>query len=156
MTLKSSSSPTVSTASVVSWTALATAAALLVSAAVVAAPQHRQAGGKMQVAFAQIDANGDGAVSRAEYDAHLAAIGQIIDLNSDGSVSFEEAKAYREAKREERARARFARLDSDGDGVISTTEVAQRQERRFERLDRNDDGVVEESELRRRGSRGRG
>ena len=74
----------------------------------------------------------------------------------DGVVSFEEAKAAREAKREERARARFNRQDANGDGVVTVDEIGGRAAKMFERLDANGDGVVTRDELPRRGGHHRG
>jgi Ca2+-binding EF-hand superfamily protein len=105
-------------------------------------------------AFERIDTDADGVVTRAEFDAHIAARQAALDGNADGSVSFEEAAAFRAAQREERARERFARLDTDGDGVVSTAEASAGQERIFTFLDRNDDGAVSEDELPRRRMRG--
>jgi len=96
--------------------------------------------------FERIDANGDGVVTRAEFDAHLAARQAGLDANGDGFVSFEEAQTFRAAQQEERARERFARMDTNGDGRISVEEASARQARMFEFMDRNDDGVVDADE----------
>jgi len=134
------------------WLALAAAIAAATSLAVNAGPRDggSRGHGGLSNAFERIDANGDGVVSRAEYDAHIAQRQAGLDRNGDGTVTFEEAKAFREAQREARARARFARLDTNGDGIVSVDEAGARSERLFEFLDRNDDGMIERDELPRR------
>ena len=111
--------------------------------------QGRQAGGLLH-AFERIDADADGVVTRAEFDAELAARQAGLDGNNDRAVTFEEARAFRAAQREVRARERFARLDRDGNGVVTTNEISANKLRLFTFLDRNEDGAVEINELPRR------
>ncbi len=149
------------------WLLLATLAGA--SLAVVGSAAAQQHGGKQGqghghghgrgahgMAFDRFDSNDDGVISRAEFDAHVAAREAAIDANGDGAVTYEEAKAFRDAQREARARARFQRLDKDGDGVVSTAETSARLVKMFDFLDANDDGQVDRDELPpRRGMRGR-
>ena len=62
--------------------------------------------------FALVDANRDGAVTRAEFDAYRT-----------------KAQADREAKRGERRTEMFAQLDTNKDGQISQAEFAARPDR---------------------------
>lgn len=62
--------------------------------------------------FALVDANRDGAVTRAEFDGYRA-----------------KAQAERETKRTERRGEMFARLDANKDGQISQAEFAARPDR---------------------------
>jgi hypothetical protein len=101
--------------------------------------KHGRAHGMLK----QMDTDGDGAISRAEFDAHRLSRIAAMDADGDGYVSFEEMEAHRQAQREQRARARFDRLDTDGDGRVSLEELAAMGERRFERMDRNGDGVLD-------------
>ena len=117
---------------------------------------NRHHGSRATAHFEQMDANGDGALTQAEVDAFRAQRASAMDANGDGVVSFEEAKAAREAKREERARARFNRQDANGDGVVTVDEIGGRAAKMFERLDANGDGVVTRDELPRRGGHHRG
>ncbi len=133
-------------------------AALLVgsvSIAATAGPRDRghapaRHGGGFVHAFERIDADGDGVVTRAEFDTFRIERLAGLDADGDGAVTFEEAKAFRQAQREQRARERYARLDTNGDGTVSTDEAASRHERLFGFLDRNDDGNVSRDELPRR------
>ncbi len=67
---------------------------------------------KVKERFAQVDANHDGVVTKAEFDAYRS-----------------KAQADREAKRGERRAEMFARLDTNKDGQISQAEFAARPDR---------------------------
>jgi len=135
------------------WLAIAALVAGSVSIVATAGPRDRgqgRHGGGFLHAFERIDADADGVVTRAEFDAELAARQAGLDANNDGAVTFEEARAFREAQREVRARERFMRLDRDGNGIVTTAEVSANKLRLFTYLDRNEDGAVERDELPRR------
>ena len=120
----------------------------------------------------QVDANADGAVTKAEIEAHRANKFASADTNGDNLVSaseFEEFSiAERERKQAERRAKRFAKLDANGDGMITADEHAaaddKRVDRLFERMDADGDGVITEAERdaakeamkERRGKRGMG
>lgn len=91
--------------------------------------------------FARMDANGDGMISRAEFDAaaeargdhrrgprHGMRHGMRGDRAHGGDLVIAEAQA--------RAAERFARMDADGDGVVTSEErratMAQWRARRGE------------------------
>ena len=105
--------------------------------------------------FAKVDANQDGAITRAEFDALRAEHGREMDANRDGIVTFAEHKAAREAM----AEARFVkRHDQDGDGRVSVAELSARGDKHFDRMDANDDGTITADEMQHRKGmrRGRG
>ncbi len=62
-----------------------------------------------------------------------------IDLNQDGAITREEARAARSRH--------FERLDADQDGVISLEEFQAMVERRFERHDLDGDGRLTREEF---------
>ncbi|SOB87757.1 EF hand [Sphingomonas guangdongensis] len=124
------------------------------------------------------DANGDGAVSRAEFVARAEARFARIDTDRNGSLSRDERRAGR-PDRGRRMAGALQRLDSDGDGKLSRAEFAtgaerrwqrmgarpdtaapdrasfdQRTAARFSRLDRNNDGFLERAELAAMRNRG--
>ena len=76
----------------------------------------------------QFDANADGKITKAEFDAALKARFDKIDANKDGSATHEEfqaaGKAEMEAHRSEMVKARFAELDKDKNGQLSQSEFA--------------------------------
>jgi Ca2+-binding EF-hand superfamily protein len=65
------------------------------------------------------DANNDGRVTRAEFDAGQKARFAAADANRDGFVTPEEMRA---SMRQRMADRRFARLDTDHNGQISKAE----------------------------------
>lgn len=102
------------------------AAAALVSLAI-AQPPARGAG---VFAMLQNDANGDGQVTRAEFDAALKARFATLDLNGDGSATPDEVNVQRHAQAEERRNKtmteRFEMLDTNKNGQLSRAEFSAR------------------------------
>lgn len=78
------------------------------------------------------DADGDQRLSQAEFVGHRMARLTAADADRDGSVTREEMRAAAQARRAERADARFERLDANDDGAISKTEFDARREHRAE------------------------
>lgn len=76
------------------------------------------------------DADNDGRLSQAEFvDGRLGRL-TAADANGDGSATAEEMRTALQARRADRADKRFAKLDADGNGVITRAEFdAARTER---------------------------
>ena len=134
---------------------LAARLAILSSAALLAAPAWAQLGPP------PADMDGDGVVTRAEFDLQAAERFDSADADFDGALSRDEMRAAREARRTAREAARFDRLDADGDGAVSRAEFeaaasARREqaqqrreaqaERRLERFDADGDGRLSNAE----------
>lgn len=89
---------------------------------------------------ATVDANNDGAVTRAEAQAAATARFARMDANNDGRLTAEDRAAVRERRHGER----FTAMDSDRNGSISRAEWdahrAQMAQRRAARSDDDDDG----------------
>lgn len=96
----------------------------------------------------QMDADGDGAISAAEMDAHNADLMANADTDRDGLLTREEFDAYRRKKRDEFREK--TNPDKNRDGVVSLAEHLAAAEERFARLDTNGDGVLSEDERRPR------
>lgn len=143
---------------------------VIAGATYTAMAQHHRGGPRQMLE--QVDANADGAVTKAEIEAHRTDKFASADTNGDNLVSaaeFEEFSiAERERKQAERRAKRFAKLDANGDGMITADEHAaaddKRVDRLFERMDADGDGVITEAERdaakeamkERRGKRGMG
>ena len=90
----------------------------------------QQSPDRTQARALRADADGDQRLSRAEFvDARIQRLA-AADTDRDGSVTREEMRAVAQARRAERADARFERLDADNDGVISKAEFEARGEPR--------------------------
>lgn len=72
------------------------------------------------------DADGDGRISQAEFVGRRIDRLTAADADRDGSVTREEMQAQRQARMQQRAETRFARLDTDSDGAISREEFTAR------------------------------
>jgi Ca2+-binding EF-hand superfamily protein len=103
------------------------AIALLAGTATAIAQPHGRGGG---YGMLENDANGDGKLTRAEFDAAQRARFALVDANKDGSATPEEFKTLRDAEGQKRqadmTKARFSGLDTDGNGQISQSEFAVR------------------------------
>lgn len=111
--------------------------------------------------FAAIDTNKDGAVSRAEWDAHQRTNDPFarMDSNKDGLLTKAEMQARRSGRHggghgEKRGwagnpAAFFAKTDSDGDGSISPAEweAAGRKPEGLARMDTDKDGKLSKAEM---------
>lgn len=146
----------------VSVAALAGAAALPALAQSGAAPAqaergHRGPGGMLF----QSDANSDGVVTRAEFDAGRAAHFTQLDANRDGSVTREERRASWQAMRGERGEHGrrggrghgMERADANNDGNITRDEFLAGPLERFARMDTNSDGIITVAERPQRPQR---
>ena len=111
--------------------------------------------------FEDMDANGDGKVTKEEIKAQGEARFKAADTNGDGSLSAEEMVASMEKMRAERmlkgAERMIARRDANKDGKLTADEMAPRNgDRMFAMMDLDEDGTVTktEMELARKNMRG--
>ena len=100
--------------------------------------------------FEHLDINNDGKLSRKEMEKQRDFMVQSMDLNGDKMVSAQEL-IKRHAKRADFfAKQILNKLDSNGDGSLSFTELKSSQqwklERMFYRLDKNNDGFISKKE----------
>jgi hypothetical protein len=117
--------------------------------------------------FAKTDVNGDGQISKEEFDtvreARREKSKQRRDINGDGLVDKadkalrkEARKAKRAAKKDKRKSRREAGLkgpDANQDGFVSREEHMAAAERMFVFLDANGDGVLSQGEGAKRRAR---
>jgi Ca2+-binding EF-hand superfamily protein len=126
----------------------ALALALVAAFAVPADAGQRHRGAFMEDMFKQVDGNGDGAITQAEIDAFHAGRFAAADTDGDGRITLEEATAFEMARAEDHAKRWIARMDDDGDGVVSREETAERHGHWMMKSDANDDGAVTLDEMR--------
>jgi len=100
-----------------------------------------EANAAIDARFEQFDTNADGAISRDEI-----------------RTGFEARRTERRERMQSRADERFGEVDANGDGALSLAEMqAARPEltqERFALMDRNDDGLITSDELPVRGRPG--
>lgn len=106
--------------------ASAIGALALVSVAIAQPPGQKPGG----FSLLQHDANGDGRLIRAEFDAAQKARFDSIDANKDGSATPEEFRNRREAQMNDHRAAemaeRFDALDTDKNGQLTRAEFSTR------------------------------
>lgn len=103
----------------------------------------------------QYDTNKDGIISRAEMEAGKTAEFAKADANADGFLSWDEFKAWNEAKRTAQIKTVFAVMDADSNGSVSATEFTNASPERsatqaasmFALADTNADGALSLEEL---------
>ncbi|WP_228275170.1 EF-hand domain-containing protein [Stakelama tenebrarum] len=132
---------------------LAVAAAVMLPATAMA--QDGPAAGHGKASFmSQYDADGDGAVTQAEFLAGREAKYNGFDLDGDGAVSeaeyveeyigrLDRELAERRARQIRQTYVRYGVLDSDKDRNMTLDEFNASGSRMFERLDSNGDGVID-------------
>lgn len=93
-----------------------------------------------------VDANRDGAVTRAEAYAARVVIFNRADLNGDDVLSTPERQALLNSVAA-RAGRRLERADADHDGLISTAEFMNQPYRAFDFFDWDRNGVLSPAEI---------
>lgn len=101
-----------------------------------------QDGAMIRSILGAADADGDGRVTRAEIDAYRADQMAAVDASGDGALSIEEFDTLYRALTRSRMVDAFQDLDADGDGRIVAEEIDARIARIMARMDRDGDGVL--------------
>jgi hypothetical protein len=93
----------------------------------------------------RVDADKDGKISKAEFDAEGSTMFKRMDKNSDGKIASDEMP--------QRHGGRFAghmfdRADADHDGKVTKAEFTAAGDQMFQKMDKNGDGAIEKDEVR--------
>ena len=125
--------------------------AVVLAAVAVTGTSVAAAGGKdrQPVSFQELDANGDGQVTREEMQARRAERFTKADANGDGQLSVEEMQAAGQQKVNDRVTKMFERNDANKDGFLSPDELPKprRADKMFDRMDADSDGAISEQEF---------
>ncbi|WP_448661880.1 EF-hand domain-containing protein [Sphingomonas sp. CJ20] len=98
--------------------------------------------------IAAFDADGDGRVTRAEFDAGLRRSFDAIDTGRKGALGYIAFSDWAERWLGDRNALPSAfEVDRDGDNRITFAELAERFDMFFTRFDADKDGVIVRSEL---------
>ena len=103
--------------------------------------------------FEKLDINNDEKLSKKEIEKQRDFMVESMDLNGDKMVSTQELIKRRAKRADFFAKRMIKKLDSDGDGSLSFTELKKSQqwklERIFYRVDKNNDGFISKEEAQR-------
>jgi Ca2+-binding EF-hand superfamily protein len=129
--------------------AAAAAVAALSAAVAVAQTGQGQGGGRFAAMFAMADANHDGTITRAEFDAARAARFLQMDADHNGSLSAAESPRWGSGQAQPTAAGgpEHVRGDANGDGSVSRAEWDAESTRMFSRLDTDNNGAISQAEL---------
>ncbi len=101
----------------------------------------------------EVDADANGEISKAEFEAFHAAHFKTLDSNSDGKLTKDEMAAQRDKMRE-KSRAnfgeRFKESDTNKDGSLSRDEAKAMPilSKYFDEIDSNKNGLITSEEVR--------
>ena len=110
-----------------------------------AQPQDGARGDRMaQHILERVDADHDGKISKAEFDAEGSAMFKRLDKNGDGKIASDEMPQHRWGRFAGRM---FDRMDTNGDGQVTKAEFTAAEDKRFQKLDKNGDGIIEKDEM---------
>jgi Ca2+-binding EF-hand superfamily protein len=134
-------------------TSLAVAALLMatVTSAALAERGGEGRGAMLLEDFDTMDADKDGKVTEAEISAHRLVAFKAADADADGLLSAAELVEMRKAREAMRAQRRaehmIEKMDKDGDGNLSTTELTDMGSMPlFDRIDADQDGGISKAE----------
>lgn len=109
--------------------------------------------GRAPIDFSTLDVDGSGEIDAADLEQARENRFAEIDTDGDGQVTEAEFTAHMAARAEERAVQMFARLDADGDGTVSRDALEARDggrrgaERLLARADTDNSGGISEAEF---------
>ncbi|KZD11936.1 EF-hand domain-containing protein [Oceanibaculum pacificum] len=95
-----------------------------------------------------LDTDKNGSISREEFAAVRHGKLADYDKDGDGALSKAEYEAMVTAQAQKMAERSFAKLDANKDGKIDQSEREARRDEAFKRLDKNGDGTISPDELR--------
>jgi Ca2+-binding EF-hand superfamily protein len=104
-------------------------------------------GGHGMTMFELYDTNGDGKITKEEFESVREKRFETLDVNKDGKVTFEEFVEVLKPRNPDRLKKVFARMDKNGDGALSKEEWEDAGLVEFERFDINKDGVITREEF---------
>jgi hypothetical protein len=121
---------------------IATAALTVAMSGVAIAQAGQGGGGHFMEMFTAADANHDGNITRAEFDAARAARFAQMDANHDGTLQASEMP-----QRPGGGEHGGMHGDANSDGSVSRAEFDAQGQRLFTRLDADNNGTISQAEL---------
>lgn len=102
-----------------------------------------------QMTFEELDADGNGEISKAELAAQKAARFKAADTDGDGKLTAEEMQAMAQQRMAKRTQKMINRFDQDGDGALSESELPSggRHGDMFSKMDTDSSGGISQEEF---------
>lgn len=122
------------------------ASMLIVPALVLAAPASAQSSDQMWQILERADANGDGNITRAEFDQARVQTFARLDRNDDGYVDSSDRPRLL-GDRFDQAYQMLSSLDNNGDRRVARSELAKGDAPAFVAGDTNGDAVLSREEI---------
>ncbi len=134
-------------------------AAGAVAAGAVLAQQGPMDGSRMgpgmgpRMSFEELDANGDGQITKDEMQAQAQARFKAVDTDGNGTISLDEMQAQARQRADARAAQMFKQMDENGDGALSPDEMKgprgtdDMMDRMFSRADADNNGSLSKQEF---------
>lgn len=122
------------------------ASMLIVPALVLAAPASAQSSDQMWQILERADANGDGNITRAEFDQARVQTFARLDRNDDGYVDSSD-RPHLLGDRFDQAYRMLSSLDNNGDRRVARSELAKGDAPAFVAGDTNGDTVLSREEI---------
>lgn len=111
---------------------------------------ERGRGGRgFEAILEQYDTNEDGSLTEDEALAARTAQLTEHDADGDGALTIAEYEALWLQAMRERMVDRFQQHDDDGDGAVTVAEFTEELSRMLRRADRNGDGMINSEDMRR-------
>ncbi len=101
--------------------------------------------------LAKYDLNGDDLITQDEITLKKNSIFRQLDMNQDGTVSFDEYETMDSNRRHVLLKARFGKLDKDRNGIVDNSEYSAYMGS-FNRIDVDGDGTLSSKEVTGAGS----
>ncbi len=105
-------------------------------------------GDRQPATFQELDADGNGEITKAELEAHRNQRFTAADSDGDGKLSVEEMQNAAQAKAADRTNKMFEKYDANQDGFLSEDELPKprRGAKMFDRIDADGNGSISEQE----------
>ena len=111
---------------------------------------HKKGNGNHKLDFAQVDTNNDAKITKDEAKGGFLKYFDKIDADADGAITsaeFDAMKAMHKGKGKGHKQPTFAKVDTNNDGKITKNEAKGRLLKGFDKIDTDADGAITSAEF---------